>query len=521
MRKSQNSNLHNAKVAKNDEFFTQLTDIENEMKYYREYFAGKTVYLNCDDPRESKFFHFFSYQFEFLGLKKLISTGYKADGHGVKYVYTGDKNGNNVPDPEEIEVIELKGTGGFETEECIELLKEADVVVSNPPFSKFREYVSLLVKHGKKFIIIGNKNAIAYADIFPLIKEDKLWLGVTGPNEFTTPNGNLTKKVNGLCRWFTNLEHYRRKEEVIIWKRYNENDYPRYDNYDAINVDKVKDIPIYDVEYIIDNGLSINKGDMYMEVVEEWKDIENYEGYYQVSNFGNVKSVDRVVKNINGPLERKLNGKVMSLKKDRCGYLCVSLTKEGKRKTSLIHRLVAQAFIPNPENKPEVNHIDENKENNLMENLEWVSSEENCNYGTRNERLSSHDFNQNPILQFSKNGKFIGEYKNAHDAARKVFGEDDVDIHSSGIRKCSIGYRKTYKGFIWMKKENPVMGVPITFMDRYNPEQFEILGCYEPELLIDDYKRINRGKTFDSRTVVRNGKITHKTYHRLFIRRRK
>ena len=246
-----NNNLNAAKIARNDEFFTQLSDIENELKYYREHFRDKTVYLNCDDPRESKFFHFFSCQFEFLGLKKLISTGYKADGRGVKYVYTGDKNGNNVPDLEEIEVIELEGTGGFETEECIELLKEADIVVSNPPFSKFREYVSLLVEHGKKFIIVGNKNAITYADIFPLIKEDKLWLGVTGPKEFTVPEGYTAKNVvNGMAKfgnigWFTNLEHYRRNEELIIWKEYNEKDYPRYDNYDAINVDKVKDIPIY------------------------------------------------------------------------------------------------------------------------------------------------------------------------------------------------------------------------------------------------------------------------------------
>lgn len=246
MSKSLNNNLNAAKSAKNDEFYTQLTDVENEMKYYREHFRNKTIYLNCDDPRESKFFHFFSYQFEFLGLKKLISTGYKADGHGVKYVYTGDKNGNNIPDMEEIDVIELEGTGGFETDECIELLQEADIVVSNPPFSKFREYVSLLVKHDKKFLIIGNYNAITYKNIFPLIKDNKLWLGVSSPKEFITPDGDLTKKVNVLCRWFTNLDHYRRNEELIIWKEYDEQDYQKYENYDAINVDKVKDIPIYD-----------------------------------------------------------------------------------------------------------------------------------------------------------------------------------------------------------------------------------------------------------------------------------
>lgn len=247
MTESRNSNLNTAKRAKLDEFYTQLTDIENELKYYRDHFAGKTVYLNCDDPRESKFFQFFVAQFEFLGLKKLILTGYKVDGHGVKSVFTG---GN--PYPEEIEVIELNGSGGFETDECIELLKEVDIVVSNPPFSKFREYVSLLVEHGKKFLIVGNKNAITYADIFPLIKQGKLWLGVTSPKEFTVPEGYTAKNVvNGVAKfgnvgWFTNLEHYRRNEELIIWKEYNDKEYPKYDNYDAINVAKVKDIPIYD-----------------------------------------------------------------------------------------------------------------------------------------------------------------------------------------------------------------------------------------------------------------------------------
>lgn len=258
MNKTQNSNLHAAKSAKNDEFYTQLGDIENELKYYRDHFKDKTIYLNCDDPRESKFFHFFSYQFEFLGLKKLISTGYKADGHGVKYVYVGDKNGNNIPDLNEIDVIELEGTGGFETEECIELLKEADIVVSNPPFSKFREYVALLVEHDKKFLIVGNNNAITYKTIFPLIKNNQLWLGVTSNKtmEFGLPdhykkwdrvdeNGKKYGKVPAIS-WFTNLEHYRRKEGIIIWKEFNEKEYPKYDNYDAIEVSKVKDIPIYD-----------------------------------------------------------------------------------------------------------------------------------------------------------------------------------------------------------------------------------------------------------------------------------
>ena len=240
---AKNNNLHNAKRAKNDEFYTRLEDIEKEMCHYREHFRGKVIYCNCDDPKESNFFKFFSLQFEFLGLKKLISTGYKENGHGVAYIYEGDKNENNLPDDSEIRTYELQGNGDFRSEECIEFLKEADVVVTNPPFSLFREYVSQLVEYGKKFLIIGNKNAITYKEIFPLIKENKLWLGVYSPSEYILPNGEKTKSVSGLCRWFTNLEHDHRNRPLDLTQRYDPRYYPKYDNYDAIECSKVMDIP--------------------------------------------------------------------------------------------------------------------------------------------------------------------------------------------------------------------------------------------------------------------------------------
>ena len=240
---AKNNNLHNAKKAKNDEFYTRLEDIEKEMCHYREHFRGKVIYCNCDDPKESNFFKFFSLQFEFLGLKKLISTGYKENGHGVAYIYEGDKNENNLPDDSEIQTYELQGNGDFRSEECIEFLKEADVVVTNPPFSLFREYVSQLVEYGKKFLIIGNKNAITYKEIFPLIKENKLWLGVYSPSEYILPNGEKTKSVSGLCRWFTNLEHDHRNRPLDLTQRYDPRYYPKYDNYDCIECSKVMDIP--------------------------------------------------------------------------------------------------------------------------------------------------------------------------------------------------------------------------------------------------------------------------------------
>ena len=186
-KKSQNRNLTNAKKNKKDEFYTQLTDIENELRHYKKHFKGKVIYCNCDDPRVSNFFHYFSYRFEQLGIKKLIATCYKNqnadlfsqnDSDKAIYLeYTGDKNGNRIPDPEEIGIKELKGDGDFRSQESIDLLKEADIVVTNPPFSLFREYVAQLIEYDKKFIIVGHQNAISYKEILRLMKENKVWLG--------------------------------------------------------------------------------------------------------------------------------------------------------------------------------------------------------------------------------------------------------------------------------------------------------------------------------------------------------
>ena len=241
---AKNNNLHNAKRAKNDEFYTTRATVELELNYYKEHFRGKVVYCNCDDPIESEFTRYFAYKFEDWGLKKLISTGYKESGHGVMYIYEGDKNGNLVPDRSEWKITELQGNGDFKSEECVELLKQADIVVSNPPFSLFREYVAQLIEYGKEFLIIGNKNAITYKEIFPLIKENKLWLGISFPNEFILPNGEITKTVSGLCRWFTNLTHAKRNKPLDLVQKYDPRYYPKFDNYDCIECSKVMDIPV-------------------------------------------------------------------------------------------------------------------------------------------------------------------------------------------------------------------------------------------------------------------------------------
>ena len=254
-----NTNLHNAKKVKNDEFYTQLSDIEKEMAHYKDFFKGKVVYCNCDDARESNFFKFFANNFESLGLKKLITTGYKENRKGVKLVYGGDKNGNFMVDDAEVAVTELEGNGDFRSEECIELLKECDVVVTNPPFSLFREYIAQLMEYGKKFLIIGNMNAITYKEIFPYIKNNELWWGCSlhGTKcHFIVPNsyeGNNVFEENGVrygkvnnAIWFTNINHTKRNTPLDLYKKYSADEYPQYDNYLGFNVDKVADIPIDD-----------------------------------------------------------------------------------------------------------------------------------------------------------------------------------------------------------------------------------------------------------------------------------
>lgn len=245
---AKNENLHKAKDAKNDEFYTQLSDIENELRYYKRHFKDKIVYCNCDDPTWSEFWRYFHLNFNELGLKKLISTHFDKEEPTYKLEYYGE-------DDNDIEVgikTPLKQNGDFESEESIELLKEADMVISNPPFSKFRSYIHQLMEYNKDFLIIGNKNAITYKEFFPLLKENKVWLGYTSPKEFLQPDGSIKKFGN--IGWFTNLDIDKRHEELVLWQRYYDDNgnpladaeerYPHYDNYpQAINVDKVADIP--------------------------------------------------------------------------------------------------------------------------------------------------------------------------------------------------------------------------------------------------------------------------------------
>ncbi len=246
-----NNSLTKAKKAKVDEFYTQLEDIEAELKHYREHFAGKTVLCNCDDPRMSNFFYYFVLHFHRLGLKKLITTCYKnqnpdlfsqnTSGQAVYLVYEGEDIGS-PPNPNIAGFVHpLQGDGDFSSPECIAFLQEADIVVTNPPFSLFREYIALLIKYGKHFVIVGNTNAVTYKSCFELIRENKMWLGYNCLRWFYTPEGTLYEAARSY--WYTNLDIQKRHEKLPLYKKYSPEEYPHYDNYDAINVGKTADIP--------------------------------------------------------------------------------------------------------------------------------------------------------------------------------------------------------------------------------------------------------------------------------------
>lgn len=305
--------LNKAKKQKADEFYTQMVDIENELRNYKTQFRGKTIFCNCDDPYESNFFKYFAMNFNHLGLKKLIATCYvrspiegeqlsleniknlkktklksengrKKHPHKIEILEVTDENQDGAVDLADVEILIknkkniltlLKGDGDFRSEECIELLKESDIVVTNPPFSLFREYVAQLINYKKKFLIIGNVNAITYKEIFKFIKTNKLWLGYNNggtkwfrvPMEYETNTSTGIKIENGIkyfsagnVNWFTNLEVKKHNEFLSFYRKYTPEEYPKYDNYDAIEVSKVADIP-YDYDGII--GVPITFIDKY------------------------------------------------------------------------------------------------------------------------------------------------------------------------------------------------------------------------------------------------------------------
>ncbi len=332
--------LAQAKDAKKDEFYTQLVDIEKELRNYKPYFKDKVVFCNCDDPYESNFFKYFALNFNQLGLRKLIATCYngspvsgnellldfgttvddpKKVAYKVEITEVTDANGDGAINLADIQYLMqnnknvisiLQGNGDFRSPECVELLKEADIVVTNPPFSLFREYVAQLMEYDKKFLIIGNVNAVTYKEFFPLIKDNKVWMGVSihsGDREFRVPDsyplqaagsrvdeyGVKYIRVKGV-RWFTNLDYPQRHEDLILYKHYTPEEYPKYDNYDAINVNVTNDIPM-DYEGVM--GVPITFLDKYNPEQFEILDARDFTPIerLQHKNYALIKDADGAI----------------------------------------------------------------------------------------------------------------------------------------------------------------------------------------------------------------------------------
>ena len=340
-----NSNLHKANVAKKDEFYTQLVDIELELKHYRKHFKDKVVFCNCDDPYESNFFKYFAMNFNYLGLKKLIATCYmgspvmgeqfdqlslfdilpseenmpKKFPYKIEITEVIDINGDGAIDLADVTYLLrnrkntlslLEGNGDFRSQECVEIIKQADIVVTNPPFSLFREYVAQLIEYDKKFLIIGNQNAITYKEIFPLIKDNKMWLGFGFKggaahfiNKYYVDYATAGDHRAGMIRvsgvvWFTNLDIKKRHEELELYKKYNPKDYHKYDNFNAINVDRTADIP---EDYDGEMGVPITFLDKYNPDQFEIIDALNRYALLDTQNTNEyVRSVHSHTCNING-----------------------------------------------------------------------------------------------------------------------------------------------------------------------------------------------------------------------------
>ena len=299
---AKNENLAAAKKAKNDEFYTQRVDIESELCHYADHFRGKTVYCNCDDPTWSEFWRFFVRNFKPWGLKKLIATHYEPDAQNYSYKLElePDVDGTFSIQKEPVKTP-LPCNGDFRSAACVELLQEADIVVTNPPFSLFREYVAQLMEYGKKFLVIGSMNAITYKEFFPLLRDDRVWIGCNNPKEFGTPAGTL-QKFGNIC-WYTNLDIPKRHEPLDLRGNYyrgNEDQYPHYDNYDAIEVSKTTDIPC---DYYGTMGVPISFLDKYcpeqfdiVGITKTWFGMASkvYPAQKQIDKTGKVSMVSKL-----------------------------------------------------------------------------------------------------------------------------------------------------------------------------------------------------------------------------------
>ena len=467
-----NENLHKAKEAKNDEFYTQLNDVAEELRHYKEHFKGKVVFCNCDDPTSSAFWRYFHLNFDHLGLKKLISTHYDKKRPTYKMEYTGGDDNNieaGVKTP-------LEGNGDFRNQECIDLLEEADIVVTNPPFSLFRDYVSVLEEHNKKFLIIGNPNAVTYKEFFPLLKENKVWIGAKPwssemyfgvPEEqadylvknkkegsaYVIRNGQILGRAATL--WFTNLDIKKRHEKLILWKNYTPAEFPQYDNYDAINVDKVSNIPCDYCE-----SWEVTEEEFKNLSADEWEITREGEFDGEKSFF--------IIPAANTELRKLLHEHTAGSKEE--------IEKEISKK---IHKNI---------------FIDDSKTGDLQDRR--PARQETCKTGIAEENLESQ-------LPSATNSILLNSGLSATNTHLLSTEAEDTFME----RGCTV--ESSYRRFC-----NGIFGVPITFLDKYNSAQFEIIGATESE-----GKGFSNGLWFAESGIAQPLINKQRKYKRLFARK--
>ena len=481
---SKNTNLHQAKSARCDEFFTKKECIEAEIKYYWNHFKGKIVYCNCDDPYESEFFKYFMIRFEMLGLKGLYATCYEGsqmsqhqlqlfedeEYKGIPYkieIYQEDidqlkEEHDGTLSQETIKLYikkhkkakRLKGNGSFDSPECLKLLEKADIVVTNEPFSLFRHFLSILVEYKKDFLIIGNMNAITYKEVFPLIKENKMWLGYTRPKEFIEPNGNIKKFGN--ITWFTNLDIPKRHDDLILWKKYSSEEYPHYDNYDAINVDKVAEIPcdyceswgLYPDEFeMLDKTLweevrRERKDDTELIYVIPAKDTELRQALHDHSDSYKEKIEHVLAKSIY--CSGCMGVPITMLDKYNPEQLEIVKFRKGDDEKDLTY---TEGVSPLEASKQASKQADYTVLQNHCQKDTVTESLECQSHSLINGVLNNLESSQCPLCQDVRPtiGQCLTVSQNIQESLSK--------------RYC-----------------NGIMGAPITFLDKYNTEQFEIVG---------------------------------------------
>lgn len=466
-----NENLHKAKEAKNDEFYTQLNDVSEELRHYKEHFKNKIIFCNCDDPTWSAFWRYFHLNFDHLGLKKLISTHYDKEKPTYKMEYTG----GNDNDIEAGVKTPLEGNGDFRNQECIDLLKEADIVVTNPPFSIAREdFIPQLFEYKKKFLIIGDLNWVTYKIIFPLLKNNEMWMGYSAVKEFLQPDGTIKKFGNKL--WFTNLDIKKRHEKLILWKNYTPAEFPQYDNYDAINVDKVSNIPCDYCE-----SWEVTEEEFKNFSANEWEITRTGELNGEKSFFI-IPAADTELRKLlhehatgyKEEIEKEISKKIQKnifIDGSKTGDLqdrrpARQVLQRRTRSSNHIPQLLQPRAIPNcrkrvftcSRQRPRIRSWKENVQQNLHAEDSVTESSEYQSHSltsTTQHSLKSSAWRPETL-------KDLLALTQQQEKMARILEENSNTEEFSSERYC-----------------NGIFGVPITYLDKYNPEQFEIIGMLQ------------------------------------------